>query len=52
MQWKSESLAFIAWRDAVWLYSFTELSKFQNGDRQLVSIDEFLTELPVMVWPS
>jgi hypothetical protein len=50
--WAAESQAFIAWRDSVWSYSYTELAKFENGERQAVTVDEFLTELPAIVWPN
>ena len=49
--WKLEAEQFIAWRDSVWTYSYTELAKFERGERQAVSFEEFLTELPTMVWP-
>lgn len=50
--WQAEALAFIAWRDAVWVYSYTEFAKMENNEREVPTIEEFLTELPAMVWPS
>ena len=50
-QWKAEADTFIAWRDNVLAYSYTELAKFQSGEREAVSFEEFITELPVISWP-
>ena len=50
-QWKAEAEAFIAWRDGVWVYCYTELAKFESGERAAVSFDEFKTELPAIAWP-
>lgn len=49
--WRPESLAFIAWRDKVWSYCYQELAKFQSGEREAVTFDEFITELPTIAWP-
>ncbi|WP_309086375.1 hypothetical protein [Chelativorans sp.] len=50
-QWKAEAETFIAWRDAVWVYSYAELSKVQVGERPVPALDEFLAELPNLDWP-
>lgn len=50
-QWSADAHAFIAWRDAVWGYSYSELAKVQNGERERPSVQDFLEELPVIVWP-
>lgn len=50
--WAAESAAFIAWRDAVWLYAFGELDKVQNGQRPQPTVQDFLAELPEITWPS
>lgn len=50
--WQAQALAFISWRDAVWVYSYTEFAKMENSEREVPTIEEFLTELPAMVWPS
>lgn len=49
-QWASEAAEFIAWRDDVWLYAYTELDKVQNGLRPQPTVAEFLAELPVAPW--
>lgn len=50
-KWATEAQAFVAWRDAVWLYALAELDKVKNGDREQPSIEEFLAELPAFEWP-
>lgn len=49
--WAAEAQTFVAWRDAVWVYAFTELEKVKAGTRPQPSIDELLAELPVISWP-
>jgi len=51
-QWAAEAAAFVAWRDAVWVYAFTELDKVLNGQRQQPTVGEFLLELPAIEWPN
>jgi len=50
-QWANEAQAFVAWRDAVWLYALAELDKVQNGERDQPSVEDFLAELPALEWP-
>ena len=50
--WAAQAATFIAWRDAVWSYAFTELAKVEGGARPQPSVAEILAELPTMVWPS
>lgn len=50
-QWVAEASAFVAWRDAVWLYVLTELDKVQGGEREQPSVEAFLAELPSFEWP-
>lgn len=49
--WAAEAQAFVAWRDAVWIYAFAELEKVQNGQRPQPTIPEIISELPSIVWP-
>lgn len=49
-QWATEAQAFVAWRDAVWLYALDELDKVQKGEREQPSVVDFLDELPVFDW--
>ncbi len=50
-RWKADAEAFVAWRDAVWTYSYGELAKVQNGQRPQPTIDAFINELPAISWP-
>lgn len=50
-QWAAEAAAFIAWRDGIWVYAFTELAKVEGGARPVPTIEEFLAELPEISWP-
>lgn len=49
-QWATEAKAFVAWRDAVWLYALAELDKVQNGERDQPSAEDLLTEMPEVGW--
>lgn len=44
--WANEAQTFIAWRDDVWEYAFTELEKVKSGQRQQPTLEELLRELP------
>lgn len=49
-QWATEAQAFIAWRDAAWIYAYTALGLVQGG-AEPPSIDEFVSAAPTIVWP-
>lgn len=49
--WAAEATAFVAWRDAVWIYAYAELDKVTAGEREVPTVEAFIGELPVMVWP-
>ncbi|MGF7008120.1 hypothetical protein [Aminobacter sp. BE322] len=51
-QWAGEASAFVAWRDAVWAYAYTELDKVLAGQRPQPTIETLLSELPAMQWPN
>ncbi len=51
-QWAAEAQAFVAWRDAVWLYALAELEKVQKGEREQPEMTHFLNELPPFDWAS
>jgi hypothetical protein len=51
-QWKAEAETFVAWRDSVWQYAYQEFAKFQNGERPMPAIADFIAELPTIQWPS
>lgn len=50
--WSAEAAAFIAWRDAVWFHTYSEMQKVESGQRVQPSVDELLAELPSMTWPN
>lgn len=50
-EWAAEAQAFVAWRDQVWAYALAELAKVQKAEREQPSVDDFLAELPVFLWP-
>lgn len=50
-QWAAEATAFVAWRDAVWAYSYAELDKVLNEEREQPTVEDFLAELPAISWP-
>lgn len=49
--WSAEAASFIAWRDQVWVYAYTELAKVQGGQRAQPKIDDLIAELPTIKWP-
>ncbi len=50
-EWAAEAQAFVAWRDQVWAYALTELSKVQGGAREQPAVEGFIAELPPFEWP-
>lgn len=50
--WAAESAAFVAWRDAVWLYAYSEMEKVMNGLRETPTVEAFIAELPAIEWPA
>jgi hypothetical protein len=49
--WRAEAAAFVAWRTAIWEYANAEMDKVKDGDRPVPGLDQFMDELPAMVWP-
>lgn len=49
--WAAEAQTFIAWRDAVWIYAYTELAKVQGGQRTQPTVPQMIAELPAISWP-
>lgn len=50
--WQAEAAAFVPWRDAVWLYAYTQLELVQSAQRPKPTIAELIAELPAVEWPS
>lgn len=49
-QWQQEAQTFVAWRDDVWLYAYSELALIQSGDKPIPTIEEFIQGLPELNW--
>jgi len=50
-KWAAEAQAFIAWRDNVWRYVFSEREKFLSGQRPQPTVEGFLSEIAKIAWP-
>jgi hypothetical protein len=51
--WRAEAEAFIAWRDAVWLFVFEKLAQVETGDVSPPnSTEAMIALLPAMEWPN
>ncbi|EHJ97701.1 hypothetical protein [Agrobacterium tumefaciens] len=50
-KWAAEAHAFVAWRDNVWFYAYSELAKVQDGQRSQPTVGEFLAEISPIAWP-
>lgn len=50
--WSAQAEAFVAWRDQVWSYAYTELAKVEAGQRTQPTVEAFLAELPAISWPA
>ena len=49
LPFSSEGKSCVDWRDAVWLYCYSELDKVKNGTRALPTVEQIISELPVRV---
>lgn len=49
--WRAEGLAFVSWRDSVWLATIAIMDDCKAGLRHIPSADELLGELPKISWP-
>lgn len=50
--WAAEAQAFLAWRDAIWVYAHTELAKVLAAEREQPTVAAFIAELPTIEWPA
>lgn len=48
--WKAEADAFVAWRDAVYVYGLNILSQVQSGGEE-PSIPDMIAGMPTLTWP-
>lgn len=51
IQWKAEADAFIAWRDSVFEYAYNIQSQVQLGQISVPTIEEFISNVPILEWP-
>lgn len=51
-KYSAEGQSCVAWRDAVWEETYKILDDVWAGIRPLPTIEELLSELPSIVWPS
>jgi hypothetical protein len=49
--WAAEAATFIAWRDAVWVYAYSQLAAVQTGAREMPDVATIVGELPAIGWP-
>lgn len=49
--WAAEAAAFVAWRDAVWVYAYQALVEVQNGEREQPSVSDLVAEIEPIEWP-
>lgn len=52
LKWKGEAVVFTDWRDDCWQYSYDEFTKMEAGTRTWPTPQEFVLELPIIVWPT
>lgn len=51
--WRAEADAFVPWRDSVWTYTYETLAKIDAGELPPpTTVDEFISWLPPIVWPT
>jgi hypothetical protein len=50
--WAAEAATFLAWRDAVWVYAYSQLAAVQTGARDMPDVATIIGELPAIVWPA
>ncbi|MGO4666578.1 hypothetical protein [Bosea sp. 2RAB26] len=48
--WASQAAIFVAWRDAVWAYAYSELAKVEGGQRPQPTVEAIVSELPLITW--
>lgn len=49
--WSGEASTFIAWRDAVWVYAYAQLSAVESAHRSPpASVEALILELPDIDW--
>lgn len=49
--WYAEGIAFVSWMDSCYAKCYVIQDELETGQRTLPTDDEFLAEMPEMVWP-
>ena len=49
--YQAEALAFATWMDACNVYGYTQMARVIAAERALPTIEEFIAELPALVYP-
>jgi len=49
-KWRQEGQAFVIWRSLVWQYAYEQFDAVMLGQREVPTVDEFLSELPAIDW--
>jgi len=49
--WAAEAAAFVAWRDAVWVYLFAQIEAVLEGQRSQPTPAGLVAEIPAIEWP-
>lgn len=50
-QWQAKGIAFGTWMDTCYALAYQIMADVQAGTRALPTIQEFISEMPVMEWP-
>jgi hypothetical protein len=49
--WYAEGVAFVTWMDSCYAQCYVIQAEIESGQRTIPTDDEFLAEMPEMVWP-
>ena len=52
VKFAAEGQAGVAWRDAVWAKCYSTLVDVATGVRTQPTVEEFIAELPTIIWPA
>lgn len=50
--WQQEGIAFGQWMDACYAKAYQILAEAEAGVRPFPTVEEFIAEMPEMVWPN
>lgn len=49
--WRSEAVAYLAWRDSVWDAAYNVFDLVESGTIEVPPLVEFIENLPKITWP-